>query len=209
LGFYNYTVVLTYLGLFSGVLGIFNAINGNATSAIICLMLSGLFDMFDGRVARTRSRTEKEQRFGIQIDSLSDLVCFGVLPAVIGYGIGLKSFKYYPILALFILAALIRLAYFNVMEEERQKTTTEVRKYYEGLPVTTDAMLIPLLFCFKGFLKDYFHIAYAAALVIIAFLFVSKVKIKKPGFRSLLLLAIIGAFEVIAVIVIALSENAR
>ena len=122
LGFYNYTVVLTYIGAASGVYGIMSTLTRQSPRiGIICLMLSGLCDMFDGAVAKTRKRTDDEKRFGIQIDSLADLICFGVLPACIGYAIGLRRSWHQWILVGYALAALIRLAYFNVMEENRQK----------------------------------------------------------------------------------------
>ena len=64
--------------------GILFAFEGQLWAALGCLMFSGVCDMFDGKVASTKKeRTRSEKRFGIQIDSLSDLVCFGVLPAVI------------------------------------------------------------------------------------------------------------------------------
>ena len=81
LGFYDYTVILTYLSLASSLCGMFCAFSGHLHWAIFCLALSGLFDTFDGKVARTkRNRTEDEKNFGIQIDSLCDIVCFGVYP---------------------------------------------------------------------------------------------------------------------------------
>ena len=90
-GFYNYTVLLTYLGVVSSVLGIGFAMYGRTSMAIVCLMISGFCDLFDGSVARTRKRTQNEQKFGIQIDSLADMICFGVLPAAIGFSIGLTK----------------------------------------------------------------------------------------------------------------------
>ena len=137
IGYYNYTVILTYMSLVSSVLGMFLAVGfgGNAPHpdyAIICLMVSGLCDMFDGKVARTKKdRTENEKKFGIQIDSLCDAVCFGVLPSIIGYSVGMKDWCDLPILIFFPLCAVIRLAYFNVAEEDRQKKTSETRKVYE------------------------------------------------------------------------------
>ena len=102
IGVYDYTVLLTYLGFASGVFGIIEAFNGRIFPAIICLMFSGLCDMFDGKVARTKKkRTVEERHFGIQLDSLSDLVCFGVLPAVIGYSLGLNQCYTLPIVILF------------------------------------------------------------------------------------------------------------
>ena len=85
LGFYNYTVILTYLGMLTGFYGITCLITGNRKGALVCLMIAGVCDMFDGKIASTMTRTKKEKRFGIQIDSLSDLICFGVLPALIVY----------------------------------------------------------------------------------------------------------------------------
>ena len=83
IGIYNYTVVLTYIGMLSGFAGITFAMHDNLHSALICLVIAGVCDMFDGKIASTMDRTQREKRFGIQIDSLSDLISFGVLPAVI------------------------------------------------------------------------------------------------------------------------------
>ena len=86
LGVYDYTVILTYLSIISAVIGICCSFNAQLVLAsIICLMLCGCLDAFDGKVARSKpNRTDFEKKFGIQIDSLSDLVAFGVLPACIG-----------------------------------------------------------------------------------------------------------------------------
>ena len=145
IGFYNYTVILTYLGTLSGFLGITFAFNEKPLIALICLIFAGLCDMFDGKVASTKQRTQQGKRFGIQIDSLSDVICFGVLPAVIVYQFSGKQFWAIPICAAYMLCALIRLAWFNVDEEERQdEEGDESRKLYLGLPVTTSALLLPL-----------------------------------------------------------------
>ena len=87
-GSYNYTVVLTYLGMLAGMLGVLYAFKENPYAAVICLMVAGFCDMFDGAVASTKKdRTEQEKTFGIQIDSLSDLVSFGVLPSILVFSI--------------------------------------------------------------------------------------------------------------------------
>ena len=80
IGYYNYTVILTYIGTLFGFAGITYIWNGNLKMALFCLMCAGLCDMFDGRIASTMKRTKPEKRFSVQIDSLSDLVCFGILP---------------------------------------------------------------------------------------------------------------------------------
>ena len=77
IGFYNYTVILTYIGLMFSVLGIMETLHGHWKLAILFLVFSGACDMFDGKIARSKKdRTEEEKRFGIQIDSLCDLDMF-------------------------------------------------------------------------------------------------------------------------------------
>lgn len=68
IGFYDYTVVVTYISLVSSILGMFCAIDGKLTLAVSCLAFSGLCDMFDGKIARTKkNRTDDEKSFGIQM----------------------------------------------------------------------------------------------------------------------------------------------
>lgn len=204
IGYYNYTVILTYMSLVSSVMGMFFALGVNDSHphpeyAIICLMISGLCDMFDGKVARTKKdRTDNEKKFGIQIDSLCDAICFGLLPSVIGYSIGMRDWEDIPILVVFPLCAVIRLAYFNVMEEDRQKKTDEVRKTYEGLPVTSVALILPVIYSFhKDIGIDNFPLVYGTALLIIAVAFITRFKIKKPSMKTMLIFICIGAVELL------------
>ena len=156
IGFYDYTVVLTYIGFASGVTGIFCASTKHLRWAVFFLALSGLCDMFDGKVARTKkNRTEEEKSFGIQIDSLCDIVCFGILPVVICFHLGMRKIYSMAVLILYGLAGVIRLAYFNVMETKRQESTNENRKYYQGLPITSMAVALPLLFVFSPLLPNH------------------------------------------------------
>lgn len=144
LGIYNYTVILTYIGMLTGFCGIVSTLDGNIRGAVVCLVLAGVCDMFDGKIASTMTRTRQEKRFGVQIDSLSDLICFGVLPALIVYQSYHGALRLIPS-ALYLLCALIRLAWFNVDEEERQDQEGGRRKEYLGLPVTCSALIFPVL----------------------------------------------------------------
>lgn len=193
IGYYNYTVVLTYLGMLFSFTGIINAMNGELKVALVCLMLSGICDMFDGKIASTRNRTSSEKRFGIQIDSLSDFLSFGVLPAVIGYCLNPASKSYLYFACIYVLAALIRLAYFNVNEEERQKHTSDARSTYQGLPVTTAALLIPAIYGIS--LITNLSFIYSFGLACMAICFVLPVKIKKPHMRGKFLMVIAGVVE--------------
>ena len=104
IGFYDYTVILTYLSLMSSVIGMTRAIHADYKTAVFCLALSGIFDAFDGRVARTKkNRTDDEKAFGIQLDSLCDVVCFGVFPAVYLYFNGVNSVFGVALLVFYVL----------------------------------------------------------------------------------------------------------
>ena len=147
IGFYDYTVILTYLSLISGLAGIKFAFDGRFGLAIGCLVFSCVLDMFDGAVARTKkNRTQDEKNFGIQLDSLCDIVCFGVLPAIFLYCSGVQTLLGLAILALYVLCALIRLAFFNVLEIRRQQTEGGCAKGYRGLPVTSAAIIFPFFY---------------------------------------------------------------
>lgn len=195
IGFYNYTIILTYLGFSTGILGIFMALDGNIFYSILCLLFCGLFDMFDGKIARTKKRNKEEINFGIQIDSLSDLVCFGILPIFIGYSIGLNKYYHFIFLILYSLCALIRLSYFNVLEIVRQDKENTTLKYYTGLPVTSVALIFPLIYVLKDIQGSYFQLTYLLSIILISFLFISKIKIKKPSLKVMLNFILLGLIE--------------
>ncbi len=191
IGFYDYTVILTYLGMLFGVTGVSFVMKNNFFSAVVCLMTAGVCDMFDGTVANTKQRTSSEKKFGIQIDSLSDLICFGILPGLFVYKICNESIAAFIISAAYILCALIRLAYFNVCEEERQDTESGARKFYTGLPVTSAALVVPALYA----LLDNKY-SYMAFLVLMGVLFISPIKITKPKVIGKTIIAAMGLMEV-------------
>lgn len=199
IGFYDYTVVLTYISFLSAVAGIFCASSSHLNWAVFCLAFSGLCDMFDGKIARTKKdRTEDEKSFGIQIDSLCDVVCFGVLPIVICYRMGMDRIYSMVLLALYGLAGMIRLGYFNVMEAKRQAATEEARKYYQGLPITSMAIALPVLFLvsplFPG--KLAFTVVLHIAVAAVGFLFILNFRLKKPSARQVFLIVAIVAAAV-------------
>lgn len=218
IGFYDYTVILTYLSLLSASAGIVVSLGGLGHPYLGCffLLFCGLCDAFDGKIARTKcNRTRAEQNFGIQIDSLSDLVAFGVLPACIGtalirtspvlrmafiegppsWHILVGKFLLHAVLVLYILAAMIRLAYFNVMEEERQQKEEGARKYYLGLPVTSAALIFPFVLLLQYILPADITLVYIGAAILTGFLFLGRFQMRKPGLRGILIMVAIGAAE--------------
>ena len=198
LGYYNYTVVATYVSLVVSVLGIFQAWEGRSLLSIFCLMLSGLLDAFDGKIARTKlDRTEEEKCFGIQLDSLCDIVCFGVLPAAICRSFGLQSGWALAVCCLYILCAQIRLAFFNVQEEERQSKTSERRSCYSGLPVTTIALLLPPVYLLHDLGDDIMRWVAGILLLIVGVLFITPIRVPKPHKVGIIAVMAVGAVEAV------------
>lgn len=219
IGFYNYTVFLTYLSLLSASMGIFVSLNGQGHPyvGVFFLLFCGLCDAFDGKVARMKKdRSETEQKFGIQIDSLSDVVAFGVLPACIGVAMVRKSIyisnlrdmksgavisvitsAMFMVFALYVLSAMIRLAYFNITEEERQQTEDGTLKYYTGVPVTTAALVFPAVLLIQYVTRLDLTLLYMVTEILMGFAFLSNFKIKKPGMKGVLVMVGIGVAEVL------------
>lgn len=222
IGTFSYTVLLTYLSALSAGAGIVITLTGmgHPYVGIFFLMVSGFCDAFDGRVARRKKdRTDFEKKFGIQIDSLSDLIAFGVLPICIAHAtvgvspafngiwghpfpenITFSSVFFMAIMLWYILAALIRLAYYNVTEEELQSEGGR-RTYYVGLPVTAAAVVFPLVMLLQYLLEQDITLVYFIIMLVMGIAFVSNVKVPKINFKVIIALCIIGLAEFITLIV--------
>ena len=183
IGFYNYSVILTYLGVALSLFGITQSLTGNYDIAILCLALAGCCDTFDGKVARSmKNRTREQEIFGVQIDSLCDAICFGVTPAIIAYSLGLNNPFCSAVEIIFVLCGVIRLAYFNVLEElKHSEPEVEDRKCYHGLPITSIAILFPILYMFRPLSEQFFLTILPFAMLAIAFLYILDFKLKKPS----------------------------
>lgn len=100
-----------------------------------------IFDVLDGRIARWR---QKNSVMGRELDSLADIISFGVAPAVIGYGCGMQGLYDRIVLAGFVACGVSRLARFNVTAEALSGDGDKV-KYFEGTPIPTSLLLVLLL----------------------------------------------------------------
>ena len=210
IGFYDYTVILTYLSLAISLFGITQSMNGRFHVAIICLALSGLCDMFDGKIARTKkNRTDDEKSFGIQIDSLCDVICFGIFPAIICYNLafqhvarfdkifGTAAIIYYGI------CSVIRLAFFNVLEGNRQRSEGGANKYYRGLPITTMSIVLPIVFLLSFWIPaNAFKWVLFLVLIVVGTLFILNFRLRKPN--NMQLTVIVAAVAVVIIVFIVL-----
>ena len=187
IGVYDYTVILTYMSLISGIIGIRLAYGGQIMWAMLCLGISGICDMFDGVVARTKkNRTEDQKNFGIQLDSLCDVVCFGVVPAVILYFCGVDEPWGVAFLAFYVLCAVSRLAFFNVLETKRQQTEGGCAKSYRGLPVTNAAIILPACFLLDLVVpENVMSVIYHVLPVVVGLMFITDVRVPKIDITKL------------------------
>ena len=140
-GTYIFPNLFTTANLFSGFFGIVNSINDNFEMAALAIFFSCVFDILDGKVARL---TRATSRFGVEYDSLADLVSFGVGPGLLIYLMALRPYGRIGWLAAFVFMACgaLRLARFNVQVE------TSSKKYFVGLPIPGGASMIAITVLF-------------------------------------------------------------
>src|SRR5680860_629893 len=137
--------ICSLLGLLSAVLGIFFAIEGNFPAAIIGVLWAVLFDWFDGIIARKmKGRTKEQGVFGSQLDSMIDIVSFGILPAILLLSYGNYNIWFIPGAFVIIATSAIRLSYFNVYGLIDSKT-------YKGLALDNNVLILAFVFLFESF----------------------------------------------------------
>ena len=191
-GIYILPNLFTTGSLFAGFYGMIAGVNSDFRTAAICILISAVFDGLDGKVARATGTTSK---FGVEYDSLADLVAFGVAPGLIMYFWALRPFGRLGWLAafLFVVCGALRLARFNV-----QVDTVESKRFV-GLPIPAAASMVSatvLFYHHMGWPNSYKKLAILILIYLLAFLMVSNVKyysfkdpelIKKQPFGFLVL----------------------
>lgn len=178
IGKWNRSVIITYFGMISAVAGIVFAITlKNVNYAYACLMVAGVCDLFDGAVARRVKRNEEEKAFGVQLDSLVDVISFIALPIAVFVASGLNSLWFLPLFAVFAVSGIARLAYFNILTADSEAPI----KYYTGLPVTYSALIFPLINLLRYVIDGiWFIVIYAAAIFVVSLLGVLRISVIKP-----------------------------
>lgn len=199
------SVLITYLGVIFAALSMYFAFTKIAFSEIgylkfslIFLMLSGVCDMFDGKVARACKRTKEEKEFGIQLDSLADTVNFVVLPVIIMLSLGLTTIIDVVIYAFFIICGISRLGYFNI-----NANLDKPVKEYTGLPVTSTAVIYPVLGILHGIIpENIFCAMYLAMTIIVGLLFITNIKIPKLKGIAYVIIPILAIILTVLLLVI-------
>ena len=169
LGYVNMANCITLLGLIFALSGCFFALSGNIKLSMIFLISAGICDLFDGVIAGKIKRTDVEKEFGVQLDTVVDVVSFGVTPAVIVYIAAGASWYALIIYAFYVVCAVTRLAYFNTSAD----INTPIQ-YYRGLPVTYIALILPSVMIFGS------ELASVLSLLVAGIFFILNIKIPKP-----------------------------
>ena len=175
LSFANDLANLTSLaGLLSAVLAIYFAIVGNFPAAMIGLVWSVFFDWSDGNIARRmKGRTDEQRKFGGQMDSLIDIVSFGICPAVVLMSYGDFSPWFIPGAFIIAAAGVLRLSYFNVFGLAGKTS-------FQGLAIDNNGILLVLLFAINSFVSaSSFTTLLYITIVALAALNVSPIKTPK------------------------------
>lgn len=203
IGKFNKSVLVTYLGVAFAIAGMYFAFNNEPKQVMVCLALAGICDLFDGKIARAMKRDKDEISFGIQLDSIADIVNFVVFPVVYAFTLGMNEWYHVLGYVLFVVAGIQRLSHFNVMVLKKNDDSPVA--HYTGLPVTSTSIILPLYWFLAQIFKmpqNLFNIWYIVLLYLIAFLYVSKIKVPKIKGRLYYLVAILALIGIIAVFLI-------
>ncbi len=175
----DFANLLTLAGLFGGLFGIYFAVRGLFPAAMISMLFALMCDWFDGPIARrSRGRSRDFGEFGAELDSLVDIVCGGVCPALVLLSYLDFSLWAFPGAFMLLAAGVVRLSYFNSFCSAQDST-------YLGLTIDSNLIVVPLVFLLDGLLgHSAFVTCLYATVVVLAILNVSSFRMPKPSARS-------------------------
>ena len=170
--------IVTLLGLSSGLLAIYFALNQNFPAAIIAMLWAVLMDWYDGLVARRMpDRTESQKLYGAHMDSLVDLVTSAMGPAILLLSIGEFNPWFFPGALAIVLAGVLRLAYFDVFGLDENGA-------HAGLTIDNSPLVISAVFLLYNFIdSDIFAAILYAVVLVLAYLHVAPFRMGKLGGR--------------------------
>ncbi len=177
LGFFPH--LITGLNIFCGFQALLYTMNQNYIPAAWLIILAGIFDVLDGKVARLIKSTSE---LGVELDSMADVVSFGIAPAILFYSVLTSSGKTHPILWLvpfaYLTAGIFRLVRFNMVSKKKKNLSS--KENFMGLPIPAAAFAISSYIIFT---QDYFgEFAYGdfflILMVIVSILMVSTIEFR-------------------------------
>ncbi len=203
IGIYTAANAVTLLGLVSAIMSCFLATQGNFKFAVVMLLLSSVCDLFDGRIARANpSRTEKDKLYGIQLDSICDVISFGVTPAFIAYNLGFQKVIDLVIYLFFIACGAIRLSYFNTLA---LATPGKAVKTFRGLPIPASSFTLPFLMMLMTFIPAGVTVWLSRLMFLgLGFLYILNIKVKKPTIKTATIFLV---SQLVILLIILISGN--
>ncbi|KYH34698.1 CDP-diacylglycerol--glycerol-3-phosphate 3-phosphatidyltransferase [Clostridium tepidiprofundi DSM 19306] len=165
--------IMTFANLFFGIVAILSAsrLKNGTTLASIFILIAAVNDRFDGKVAR---KFNAESALGEQLDSLADLISFGLAPAFVAWSMQLSELKILGVFSVvvFVFAGAYRLARFNIAES---------KKYFVGMPITAAGVFLSVnnIFMSINHLTGYAGIKTVIIMLILSYCMVCNIKIKK------------------------------
>ena len=181
IGQYRLCDFVTMLGTLSAFIGIVLAISGYEVIPFILLLVCCLTDSFDGFIARMRKNTEFETSYGIELDSLNDVIAFGAFPVVLALTtVNLEIIKY--VVPFYGLCGVIRLTYFNALHINKM----EEKGYFRGVPITCISFIYPPVYLTHLISYDLYSYLTVGLFIIMGILFVTNIKVKKPSIDKIL-----------------------
>ena len=192
--------IITLLGVLCAISGMLLCFTGKPGFAVVLLAISGICDGFDGYFAKKVRKPHQSSEYGVELDSLADIVCAGVFPVVISMSLGFTHWYNLIIYILFIMCGITRLTYYNV--------NSSSKNYFNGVPITVSAFLVPSIYLIfrNTTTKPYLMIGLMCAFALLSILYVTNVKIKKPTLEDRTIWSIVG-FILCAIVIFLLFKG--
>ena len=156
------TNAITLIGIICAITGMLLCLIGKTGYAAVLLIISGICDGFDGYFAKKTRKPNQSSEYGVELDSLADIVCAGVFPIILSMSLGFTNWYNLIIYILFVMCGITRLTYYNVNSADKN--------YFNGVPITVSAFAIPMVyFVFRNSVESLpFMIVLMSTLIILS-----------------------------------------
>ena len=190
IGRYNLPNAITIAGVAFAMIGCVFSYNDGLGQALSCLIAASICDLYDGVVARKMGNSTADREFGAQLDTIADVICYGIAPMIILLHSGFDDPVAHGVMVLYVACVAMRLAYFNVVGTKK----IGAHWYYTGLPVAYVAIVLPAEFILRAhFPPEVFYWLLLGTVVLLAVLYISKISIPKQRGAFYVIFPLLGA----------------
>ena len=205
IGYYNLANFVTVMGLACALIACFLIHRGQYAVAMLAFSCAGFCDMMDGRIARASASTGKRAQFyGVQLDSLCDVISFGAAPCFMAYLLGYNGTPDILIYLLFCICGAIRLANFNT--EVAVDSPNLRTKFFTGVPIPFSVNIFPLLLIVHILVGSPVFWLFRIMFLLVAIGYILRVRIPKPTGKFQIVLVVYELACLIALLIITLVK---